>query len=384
MDKLTVFLAVGTVGLGSLSVHLLTELKEARKEAETLQAQMSELEHSSHAAPAREPRGVLSAPDMSGPAAGPPPPPRAARANVALPSASAPVAPSADGAAAMNRAFMDRSKLMEDPEYRAALTMQQKVMLAQQYSDLAAAMNLPPDQVDQLLGLLAEQQMRNMQERPPFRGNTPPDPNEIREWQQRSQERQRQNQEEIRQLLGDSGVEQWKDYQQSMPARSTVKQLRAVLDTAGIPLRQDQVEPLVNAIAAEQRANSQAQAQAAQGQVQAMIAGGAAMPAMTVGRGPNMSAEDRVAMTERSLERLEQYNQRLRSAASAHLTSEQLRRYDQLLQQQADMQRASLRMMRAQAEAEARGEIQPAAYPNTFVVPAGAAAAGEFRPAPGR
>jgi hypothetical protein len=365
MNKLTVLLAVATVGLGSLSVHLLTELKQARDETAALQAQVAELGHARPVAatlPDLRPQPPPAATFDVIPRGAPPPkaPPRAT-------ASATPSAPDQTPVPDMvRRQMMDRSKLMEDPEYRAAMVMQQRVMLAQQYPDLAAALNLQPDQVDQLFGVLAEQQMRAMQERPPFRGDMTPDPNEIRDWQQRMEQRQRQNQDEIRQVLGDAGVQQWKEYQSTLGARNSVRQLRTVLESSGIPLRQDQVEPLVSAIAAEQKANVQNRTAgaAAYGPAAAGVAAAAAStwatPGMVSGtRGQMPSTEDRIAMSERNIERTEQYNQRLRSAASSYLTSDQLRRYDQMLQQQLDMQRASVRMMRAQAEAEARGDVQP-------------------------
>ena len=287
--------------------------------------------------------------------------------------------------------MMDRSrKLMEDPEYRAAMRSQQKMMVAQQYPDLSVALNLSPDQADQLLELLADQQTRNMYERPPFRTDGTPDENEMREWQRQAEQRQRQNQEEMRALLGDAGMEQWKDYQGTMGARQQVRQLRSVLDSSGLTLQQDQVQPLVNAIAAEQRSLSGMRGTPV---MAAGIASGAAISSVPGGvvpgvgfqqRGPNqISTDDRAVMMERSIERTEQYNQRLHDAATPYLSSQQLQRFDSMLKTQLDMQRAQVRMMRAQAEAEARGEIPPASS-NAMYTPSGSAVMQRLEPAAGR
>ena len=388
MNKLTALLAVATVGLGSLSVHLLTELKSARTESASLQTRVAELERPRPPAPAAMPSAAAPGPVFTVVPA-PPPPGNAARV-------AAPQARSADPNASVmpefaRRQMMDRSrKLMEDPEYRAAMRSQQKMMVAQQYPDLSVALNLSPDQADQLLELLADQQTRNMYERPPFRTDGTPDENEMREWQRQAEQRQRQNQEEMRALLGDAGMEQWKDYQGTMGARQQVRQLRSVLDSSGLTLQQDQVQPLVNAIAAEQRSLSGMRGTPV---MAAGIASGAAISSVPGGvvpgvgfqqRGPNqISTDDRAVMMERSIERTEQYNQRLHDAATPYLSSQQLQRFDSMLKTQLDMQRAQVRMMRAQAEAEARGELPPASS-NAMYTPSGSAVMQRLEPAAGR
>ena len=62
MNKLTALLAVATVGLGSLSVHLLTELKSARTESASLQTRVAELERPRPPAPAAMPSAAAPGP----------------------------------------------------------------------------------------------------------------------------------------------------------------------------------------------------------------------------------------------------------------------------------------------------------------------------------
>jgi hypothetical protein len=379
MNKLTALLALATVGLGALSIHLVTELKGARKESTALQSRVDELERTrQQAAPAQG--AVTPGPVWSvfpAPPPGPSPHEQQRGSAQSKPGDSSAAAPPQDMMAA-RRSMNDRQrKLMEDPEYRAAMRTQQTLMLAQQYPDLAVAMNLAPEQAQQLIELLADQQSRNMFERPPFGPDGAPDENAMREWQQQMQQRQRQNQDEVRQLLGDAGVEQWKEYQSTIGARQQVRQLRTLLDSSGLSLRQDQVQPLVNAIAAEQRAAADVRG------YPNSFAGVASPGVAPRGQRGQMSTNDRLTMQEQSLQRTEQYNQRLHDAALPYLSSQQLKRFHDMLNTQVEMQRAQLRMMRAQAEAEARGEIPPAvanvqqviAAPGAtqFVAPSGAA-----------
>ena len=174
------------------------------------------------------------------------------------------------------------------------------------------------------------------------------------------QQRQRDNEAQIAGLLGDSGLQEWKDYQQTLGARMQVKQLRSIMENSTDPIRPDQVQPLVDAMAAEQKRVMEAQMRSlgvnsvapSRGNV-AAITGGSAWAARS------MTPANQVEMMERSLEQTAQSNQRMHDAVAPYLSQRQLEQFDKYQNQQLEFQRASLRMMRANAEAEARGEAPP-------------------------
>jgi hypothetical protein len=217
-------------------------------------------------------------------------------------------------------------------------------------------LHLQPEDVDKLMDLLTDQEMANMSGQPPFGENGQVDQAAMQEWSKKLQQRQRDNEAQLAGLLGDSGVQEWQEYQKTLGARMQVKQLRGMLEGSSDPIRPDQVQPLVEAMAAEQQRMMQTQlrgfSSVAPGQrTVGMIAPAGAMQPFTPG--------NQVAMMEKSLEQTVQNNQRMHDAVAPYLTQRQLEQFDKYQNQQLEFQRASLRMMRASAEAEARGEVQP-------------------------
>jgi hypothetical protein len=266
---------------------------------------------------------------------------------------------------------MRMDKLMEDPEYRAAMRSQHRMMMASRYPELGEALRLQPEDVDKLMDLLTDQEMANMAGRPPFGEDGQVDQAAMQEWSKKAQQRQRDNEAQLAGLLGDSGLQEWKDYQQTLGARMQVRQLRGILEGSSDPIRPDQVQPLVEAMAAEQQRVLQTQLRGvnslAPGQRSVTMLGAAGvMQPITPG--------NQVAMMEKSLEQTVQNNQRMHDAVASYLTPRQLEQFDKYQNQQLEFQRASLRMMRASAEAEARGEVQqnsndPAMSARSVLVP---------------
>lgn len=251
---------------------------------------------------------------------------------------------------------MRTDKLMEDPEYRAAMRSQQRMMMPARYPDLGEALGLQPEEVDKLMDLLTDQEMTGMENRPPIGENGPPDPAATQEWSKQMQQRQRDNEAQLAGLLGDAGLQEWKEYQQTLGARMQVKQLRGIMEGSSDPIRADQVQPLVDAMAAEQQRMLQTQLRGLNNTVPgqqtiALVAGGS-------GAMHPATPTNQVAMMEKSLEQTVQNNQRMHDAVAPYLSSRQLEQFDKYQNQQLEFQRASLRMMRASAEAEARGEVQ--------------------------
>lgn len=249
-------------------------------------------------------------------------------------------------------AFARQDKLMADPEYRAAMRAQQRLMMPHQYPDLAEALQLQPEEAGKLMDLLADQQIANMDRRPPVGPDGSPDQKAMQEWhqqmQQQMQQQHRDNEAQIANLLGDGRLQEWKEYQSTMGARMQVKQLRDLMNSSSDPLRADQVQQIVTALATEQRRpNAEPQRNSLRPVAMLGTRVGSLSPA----------APNGVAMMEQSLEHTIQYNQRMQDAAAPYLSARQQEQYKQILDQQVEMQRINLRMMRSQAEAEARGEI---------------------------
>jgi hypothetical protein len=233
-------------------------------------------------------------------------------------------------------------KLLEDPEYRDAMRRQQKIMLPRMYPDLQTALQLSDEQADQLYDVLAEQQLRNMTNRPQFTAaGERPDEAAMRDWQAEQQRMIADRDAEIASVLGDTKAQQWKNYQGSMQVRSQVRELRSSLESAGMPLAADQSERLIAAMAAEQQKSS-SDAQSTRNYLRAA-----------------RDSADRAALFETQIESTRQQHQRMRAAAAPYLSSQQLNYLERVQASQIEMQQINLKMIRAQADAEARGDLPP-------------------------
>ncbi len=225
--------------------------------------------------------------------------------------------------------------LMNDPEYREAMRMQHRMGLLQSHPDLARELGISTAQANQLLDLLAEQQLQSMQNMRPFTAGAGADPTAMAEMQRKAEERNRANQAEIAQVIGDDGLQRWQDYQNTMGSRYRVRQLSSAFEAAGIPLREDQQQPLRQALAEHERQmRLESQTYATQ-----------------TSQPNSMTPEERLKSREEQLDRLAQTYERARNSVSGILSAEQMETYERLHQQELTLQRAQLRVQRAQIEA---------------------------------
>jgi hypothetical protein len=348
MKKIVLILAATSIALGAVTLHLVRELRGERAAVLELQARVAELERE----PARAPRTAPSpfrAPEPLA-ASAPAPATAAPSLNSAPPPAigarAQPTNLSKEEQMRMVRESMERQRaLFRDPEYREAMRMQQKAMLPSMYPDVAAELELTADEADALMSLLADQQVRSLErDRPFFEGQA--DPAMIQEAARNQQEQQTMMDNEIRDLLGEDKWRAWNEYKATMGVRHEVTQLRTTLAMNGAPLEDGQVKALQRALLeAQQRRLEEWRRSAPQAPV-------------PVERSAH-SAEQQLALQEDALRRQRKHNEELRDALKSVLTDAQLRHIAQQHDAQLKLQEAHLRMMRAQAEADASGQFLP-------------------------
>jgi hypothetical protein len=350
MNRTTFLLGATTLVFGSASAYLYSDLRESRTQAAVLQTRVEQLERRATGRVASRPAegGNLPTSPFNSSSAGatPGPPPRASSTSPTTSAATRASGFSAYPAAVVTNGGMlagptfagwERShKLLEDPEYRDAMKRQQKMMLPRMYPDLSTAMQLDEEQATQLLDVLAEQQIRSMTNRPPFTPGEAPDEAAMRDWQAQQQRILADNEAEIAAVLGEEKAQQWKNYQSTLGARSQIRELRSNLESAGLPLPADQTEKLVAAVATEQQ-RSLADAQNSR----------------------HPAPANPTALFERQIELTRQHQLRTRTTAAPYLSSAQLEYLERMHADQLEMQEVNLKMMRAQAEAEARGDLPP-------------------------
>lgn len=179
-----------------------------------------------------------------------------------------------------------------------------------EYPDVGKVLDLSRDEVDRLFDLLYKQSFGSIE----ARGSSAED--------------------ELEELLG-SKYEKWQEYKTELPTRRQVRDLAAVLDSAGSPLSDSQRNSLIPALVDAERRNSQARVVATE----------------------TGSLDEVISRLSRFTPEANRY--RLDTAA-AHLTPQQLESYQQVLDR-ATIQETKLRNLTIQArkDAEAPRRSQP-------------------------
>jgi hypothetical protein len=141
-------------------------------------------------------------------------------------------------------------RLLQIPEYRDLLRARQRLSLTQTHRDLTTIVQIPKEQADQLLDLLAEQRVREQLANPSM-VMRPLDQSELEARLAQEEERRKTNEAELLALLGPAKYQDWKDYEKSDHARFMVQQLQSAVPNE--QLRPDQYGALVRTIARERR-----------------------------------------------------------------------------------------------------------------------------------
>lgn len=369
MSKSIIALVVSALACGSASAYLWSELRVEREQTQQLQARIAELERTRAHAPAEHVAQQQFPPPLPQRAASGEPPAEVKRALEARLAASFTAVNAAGaGAVSMRGGQMDpemrkrmqqsmdqQRRMLQDPEYRELVRQQQIDGMQHMYGDLELMLGLSREEAARVLDVLAEQQLRSMdQQRPWAMDGSRPDEAAIREQQRVFAEMKRRNDAELAQVLG-SKFGEWESYQQSMGARSQVTQLRQMLATSDEPLRQDQIKPLVAAIAREQQAQMNVNMN---------------MRTRMYQSGPP-NAEAQLRMQEEWAERQAETQQRIRDSVSGLLTPAQMQRLEEQHERERRSQEMQLRMQRARIkEAEARGEDPTSQHGTMIATPA--------------
>jgi hypothetical protein len=366
MTKIALLLAIVALGEGAVTLHLVNQLHEEREAAQTLQARITELESKApSAAPGATFIAVPAQPTVSPFTTvkkdGAPAPQSQAIAGVI--TASGPVvarsvmpvaAPDHERMRETMKQSMERqAALLRDPEYREAMLAQQKMGQKQSNPNLARDLGLTAEQTDRLFSALAEQQLRAMENTSPFVWDEQPDPARMQEFQRKMMDQQRANEAEIKRALGDAKFREWQEYQSLAGVRWEADRVRTALANGGAPLDETLTKPLLKTLQEQQQKMLQQMAAAAPGRNQFAASGLTAV--VTSDNDPNASM---LQMQEKALESQAQYQKRQREALARVLTPEQLKIVEDEHNNELQMQRAQLRIMRAQQEAGLLNQAQ--------------------------
>jgi hypothetical protein len=370
MSKIALVLAIIAIGEGAVTLHLVRQVRAERENAQTLQARVTELEQK--AQPGATFVAVPKQPTVANPFApvgqGEPAPAKAGADNSATAGRAivggftnvGPIPLSTQDQERMReqmQASMERQRtLLRDPEYREAMRAQQKMGLVRSNPNLARDLDLTADQLDRLYDVLAEQSLRSMENTSPMWSvnGEQPDAAKIQEYQRKAMEQQRSNEAELKRALGDTKYREWQEYQSMAGVRWEADRVRTSLASAGVPLDENLAKPLLKSLHEQQVKLMQQAANAARTAAPNAAVGARLMTSSGFSPG---TSPDMLKMQEQSLEMMAQHQKRQRDALASVLSPEQLKIIEDEHNAEQQMQRAQLRIMRAQQEA---GLLDPA------------------------
>ena len=236
-------LAIATVAFGGSSVYLWQQLDQERTRAAAVEKQAAEL--GARLAQLEQQRPSFAGRHMTGsngfiagqfgnadPAGAPPPPP---------PAGEDPKSGKADEQAVWTTLHRpDRS-----PAFQKMMRSQIRANNKRMYADVGTRLGLDKETTNKLIDLLTDQQV------PDF--NAPRDFNDPADWQRFQEEKQRQNQAQIAELLGSDKAVELQQYQESIPARMEVEMLARQLEGNDVALSNEQRQKLIDVYVQERQ-----------------------------------------------------------------------------------------------------------------------------------
>jgi hypothetical protein len=306
MNKTVVVLSIATAAFATSTVYLAHELRQ-RESDETRTAAIPTNSPTSGASAAMSvAKGVDSADSVatptSSPVSGAP-----QRTGTALPANEKALDPQADAVNGFARQFLAR---YDDSIQHPVLLDEQRTVIRRQYEKLKGQLKLSDSAFEQLVTLLAEEQLQSQEKWARCAVDSACDPKNMRvDYIDHTQEYQA--------MLGMDGAEAFTQFRKSIGERDTVIQLRGRLtDTNFLP--EAQAEKLIVALAEErERFTQEASAR------------GAKVSGWGTNLGMLMYTEDS-GIPDQYIAEASQYNQRLRNRAASILTPAQLAAYTQM------------------------------------------------------
>jgi len=352
MSKTVLALFAACVGLSLLSLHLVKQMRAGETTIAELQAQVARLESERQSTPPPAPSPPPAATWQIEPVTPPPASPNkelmagmaVKRTRPAEDVTNANV-PSHEERMRMMREGRERQRqLMQDPDYREAVRVQQRSNMTRQYPGLAQELGLDPDQADRLFDLLTEQQMLNNEQAEMLWDSEGLDPAELQQRQEKMQQRwteiQQKNEAQLAAHLGPEKLQTWKEYQSTLGARHQAEHLRTTLASRGVPLDEDASRAVIKAYAEAQKVEMQEYMNMARANVASAPKAGLTGRLYAVGSS--------VEMYQRQIEHTQKRNQRVLEALSPFLTYEQREALQKEQEAELKMQEAQMRIMRAQ------------------------------------
>jgi hypothetical protein len=193
------------------------------------------------------------------------------------------------------------------PAFQKMMRSQIRANNKRVYADVGAKLDLDKETTSKLIDLLTEQQLPNFE--------VSRDVNDATEWQHYQEEKQRQNQAQIADLIGPDKAVALQEYQESLPARMEVDMLARQLEGYDAALSTEQRKKLVDVYVEERRR--------------------VPMPETYEGMDPEAYQKSIYAWQE-------DYNRRTAEEAARILNGDQLTAFNEMQQWQKEMRETAL------------------------------------------
>jgi len=238
------------------------------------------------------------------------------------------------------RAELERRRA--DPQWQARALVRAKSQVRRQRPDLGAALGLSAQQEDAFVELLARQELQQNELRESMRFADQAEQSAIRA----KGEALAQQQEQERAAQLGSQYQAFEIYSRQQPERQQLRELRSRLD-ANQSLSESQTARLVDAMYQERESYLQQF-----GDVANVVGYSAGYPIIASPRSGDPQAQVRFA--EEQVARDEAFQSRLRQRAAQILSASQLRRFDELQEEQLLVVRNQVERAKNRAERQAR------------------------------
>lgn len=330
MRKSTALLSVAAFAGATISLWLVLELRAERALNAELNARMKQVSATRMAAPTPAPVPLVS--------------PQAHTSTPQAPVAAMTITNSAASQTARRtpmtgEEWMARQRqMMKDPRYREAWYEQQRLQMTGRRERLKDVLRLSDEQADAVIDLSIDRQMS-------WQFQTAPNPmteESMREQRERMETARLAEQTRLREVLGEAKYAKYEEYLETGPSRQQVDRLRSELSGADA-LRDDQVEPLIAAMHAEQAQ---------------MVKDMQAYRESLGGEGDQAALMLKTA--DQQTEAMKASQTRIRTAAGAILTYSQLEHLDAMLKRDIARHETQVRMQRIQSKLEPPPEPQNA------------------------
>jgi hypothetical protein len=216
------------------------------------------------------------------------------------------------------------SSMMKNPEMRKMVRGQQKAAVEMMYEGLFKQLGLAPEEKSELSELLLDAQMRQVEGAQGLFGDT--DGQDAAAVRAEFETAKKDLDAQVKGLLGEERYAEYKNYEKNIGERMQLNQLQTRLESEQMPLQEQQAGQLLQLMLDEKKR----------------------VPPVIPSDANRSPAETKALMTSENLDKqiqwMDDYNKRVLDGAGTFLTPDQLKKFRELQEQQASMQKMGLKM----------------------------------------